>query len=404
MTFQAVSWEDSPGKFIDDTIYELKKLEGKSIIFVSGGVDSDTCATLGHLAMGDRLHSIHFEHGGMRKGECQHIVELLNGAGIPTEFKDYTDKFMPGVIAAGPDNEAKRKVIKYKFFDAAVEEAKKDNAKNFLQGTNAADENEVIKKFVKTQNNVVTPDVRERFEKEGIKIVEPVKELYKDEIRQVARHLGLPVELTERQPFLGPGLYCRVIGQVTEEKMRIMKEVDYTASEKLERLASQLKEFADKDKQCFAALLENSLTEDGLEKLPSKIDDVPIKYPRLTVSKVTGLNKDGKRAYGRMLLFDSYDIEIEDLVNVSDKILGTDVAKQNGIVRCATFIDRYAKGNLIVPLRAVATTKYDVATALPILRSGLEEISDELTDMPEISGVVYDITHKKNNRATIEFE
>jgi GMP synthase (glutamine-hydrolysing) len=402
MTFQAASWKDSPGKFVEDTVYELKKLEGKGVATTSGGVDSTVSTALGHLALDGRVHSVHLETGGMRKGECKHIIELLNGSGIPTEFKDYTNKFMPAVIAAGPDSEAKRMAFRDAYFSVAVEEAKKFGARFFIQGTNKADENEVLKKFVKTQNNVVTPEIKERLEKEGLEVVEPVRNIYKNEVRQIARHLGLPLELSERQPFLGPGLYDRKVGQITEENMETMREVDYTASEKLQRFGNQLKEFADKNKQCFAALMDNKTTE--LDYFPQEVEGVPIDYPRLTTSSVTGLNQKGERAYGRMLLFDSYDTDIDKLTRVSDKILETDAARKLGIVRCATFIDEYANGDFIVPLRAIATTDFNISTALPIRREYLEPIADELTDIPQISSVVYDITHKAPGKATIEYE
>jgi GMP synthase (glutamine-hydrolysing) len=402
MTFHAASWEGSPKKFVEDTVYELKKLTGRGVATTSGGVDSTTCSALGKKALGDRLLSIHFEHGGMRKGECQHIVELLNQSGVPTEFRDYTSIFMPRVIAAGPDSEDKRKVISNTYFDVAIDEAKKFGGNYFFQGTNKADKNEVIVKFVKTQNNVVTPSVRERFEKEGIEIVEPVEELFKNQVREVARYVGLPDEITERQPLPGPALLVRKVGQVTEENMKIMKDVDYIASEKLQRIGDQMEEFADKNKQCFAALMDNKTTE--VDNFPTKIDEVPIKYPRLTESNVTGLNKNGERAYGRMLLFDSYDTEIGELTKISDKILENKVARGLGIVGCATFIDEYAKGDFIVPLRAIATTDFNISTALPIKRKYLEPIADELTDMSQISSVVYDITHKAPGKRTIEFE
>jgi GMP synthase (glutamine-hydrolysing) len=402
MTFQAASWEGSPEKFVEDTVYELQKLKGKGIATTSGGVDSTTCTAIGKKALGDGLLSIHFEHGGMRKGECDHIVELLNQSGVTTGFRDYTSIFMPRVIAAGPDNEAKRKAISKTYFDVAIDEAKKFGGNFFFQGTNKADKNEVIVKFVKTQNNVVTPEVRERFEREGIEIIEPVEELFKNQVREVARYMGLPLELSERQPFPGPGLYVRKVGQVTEESMEIMKEVDYIASKKLQRLGDQLKEFADKNKQCFAALMDNKTTE--LDYFPKEVDCVPIDSPRLTTSSVTGLNQEGERAYGRMLLFDSYNTGIDRLTEVSDKILETDKARQLSIVRCATFIDKYSKGDFIVPMRAIATTDFNRSTALPLRRGDLEEVADELTEMPQIGGVVYDITHKAPGKATIEYE
>jgi GMP synthase PP-ATPase subunit len=148
--------------------------------------------------------------------------------------------------------------------------------------------------------------------------------------------------------------------------------------------------------------MDNKTTE--LDYFPQEVEGVPIDYPRLTTSSVTGLNQKGERAYGRMLLFDSYDTDIDKLTRVSDKILETDAARKLGIVRCATFIDEYANGDFIVPLRAIATTDFNISTALPIRREYLEPIADELTDIPQISSVVYDITHKAPGKATIEYE
>jgi GMP synthase PP-ATPase subunit len=116
------------------------------------------------------------------------------------------------------------------------------------------------------------------------------------------------------------------------------------------------------------------------------------------------LNKEGERAYGRMLLFDSYDTEIGDLIKISDKIMENEVARSLGVVRCATFIEECQMGDFIVPLRAIATTDFNISTALPIKRKYLEPIADDLTEIPQISSVVYDITHKAPGKATIEYE
>jgi GMP synthase (glutamine-hydrolysing) len=405
MPFEAVSYEDSPEKFATATDKKLRKsVKGRALSSVSGGVDSVTSTALVYLAIGNNLHSIHFEHGGMRKGECEHIVNLLNESDMPTKFKDYSSIFMPRVIAAGSDAESKRKAVRETYFDVLVQEAKNLGVNHVVQGTNAADVHEVLEKFVKSQHNVITPKIKERLEREGIEVIEPVKKLFKNEVREVARYLGLPEELTERQAFLGPGLYARVVGQVNEEKMEAVKEADHIATQKLEKLASQLKDFAGKDKQCFAGLMERELidTRDVYESFPDQIDGFEIKKPRITRNKVTGLSPSGTRTYGRMLIFESYNTEIPDLVKISNTLLENENLKKGNTVRCATVIDESPLGNLIVPLRAVGTVDYKTATALPLKREELEETAGELMDMKEVGLVVYDITHKPP--ATIEWE
>ncbi|MCK4269191.1 MAG: glutamine-hydrolyzing GMP synthase subunit GuaA [Methanogenium sp.] len=228
-------------KFIETAIQEIKEKAGdeKVVIALSGGVDSSVCAELAARAIGDRLIPIYIDTGLMRKNETEQISGLFSHIGLKTV--DAADEFfeaLKGVI----DPEEKRKVIGEKFIRLFEREAKLTGAKYLLQGTIYPD---VIESQggIKSHHNVGGMPLDIEFED----VIEPLVDLYKDEVRDVAGGLDLPTEIRHRMPFPGPGLAVRCLGEVTPEKIAIVREANAIAEEELVEKHNPW--------QCFAALI-----------------------------------------------------------------------------------------------------------------------------------------------------
>jgi len=225
--------------FIESAIKEIReRVKGRAIIALSGGVDSSVCAVLAHRAIGDLLTPVFVDTGLMRKGEPERIKELFGHMNLM--FVDAKDRFfeaLKGVV----DPEEKRKVVGELFIRIFEECAKKVGAEYLIQGTIYPDRIE-SEGGIKSHHNVGGMPSNIEFKD----VVEPLRDLYKDEVREVARALGLPEEISERMPFPGPGLAVRVLGEVTEEKIRIVREANAIVEE-------ELREY--KPWQAFAALL-----------------------------------------------------------------------------------------------------------------------------------------------------
>ena len=229
-------------RFIQEAIEEITTEAGnhRVVIALSGGVDSSVCAALASRAIGDRLVPIYVDTGLMRKGETDRIARMFGTLNLKVVHAE--DEFIPA-LAGITDPEVKRKVIGERFIRVFEREARKTGALFLLQGTIYPDRIE-SEGGIKSHHNVGgLPSV---IDFEGI--VEPIQDLYKDEVREVARALGLPREISDRMPFPGPGLSVRIIGEVTEEKLDVVRAANAIVEEEL------VEEFA--PWQTFAALLE----------------------------------------------------------------------------------------------------------------------------------------------------
>jgi GMP synthase (glutamine-hydrolysing) len=226
------------GSFIESAIERIRKQvgSGRAICGLSGGVDSSVAATLVDRAIGDRLTCIFVDNGLLRKNEFEQVLEVyrqkmhLNVIGVRagerflSRLKDVTDP------------ERKRKIIGEVFIDVFQEEAAKLGPVDFLvQGTLYPDviESTSVKgpsAVIKSHHNVGGLP-----EKMHLKLVEPLRELFKDEVREVGRQLGLPAEIIERHPFPGPGLAVRILGEITPERLRLVREADAIVIEEIRR-------------------------------------------------------------------------------------------------------------------------------------------------------------------------
>ena len=218
----------TPGSFIDETVESLKKQLGDDqvILGLSGGVDSGVAAMLLHKAIGKNLHCVFVNNGLLRKNEYEQVLDTYQHFGLNIHGVDASEEFYKE-LAGVSDPEAKRKVIGRVFievFDAKAHEIK--DVKWLAQGTIYPDVIESVSvkgpsATIKSHHNVGGLP-----EKMKMKVVEPLRSLFKDEVRLVGTTLGMPPDLLNRHPFPGPGLGIRILGDVTKEKVRIIQEVD----------------------------------------------------------------------------------------------------------------------------------------------------------------------------------
>ncbi len=220
----------TPASFIEQAVKDIRAQvgDGHVLCALSGGVDSSVLAVLLHRAIGERLHCVHINNGLMRKNESEQVVRTFRDLfHIPMTYLDATDLFLDR-LAGVTDPERKRKIIGATFIDAFEQEAKKlGRSFEFLaQGTLYPDVIESVSfkgpsVTIKSHHNVGGLPERMKF-----KLVEPFRELFKDEVRNIGRLLGVPEELIGRHPFPGPGLAVRVLGDITREKLALLREAD----------------------------------------------------------------------------------------------------------------------------------------------------------------------------------
>ena len=219
----------TPNSFVDTTVAELKEKIGKEkvILGLSGGVDSTVAAVLLHKAIGDHLQCIFVNNGLLRKNEYDSVLKQYHGMGLNVKGVDASARFLDA-LAGESDPEGKRKIIGKAFVDVFDDESKLiDDAKWLAQGTIYPDVIESVSATggpsatIKSHHNVGgLPDYMK------LKVVEPLRALFKDEVRRVGASMGIDPELLGRHPFPGPGLAIRILGDITPEKVAILQEVD----------------------------------------------------------------------------------------------------------------------------------------------------------------------------------
>lgn len=218
----------TPASFVHETVEKLKEQIGDShvIMALSGGVDSTVAATLISKAIGDRLHGIFVDNGVLRKNEFQQVLDTYHTIGLNVKGIDAKQLFYDA-FKGKTDPEQKRKVIGKLFIDVFHEESKKVEGVKFLgQGTIYPDVIESVSvhgpsQTIKSHHNVGgLPDIMH------LDLVEPLRFLFKDEVRRVGLELGIPADMINRHPFPGPGLAIRILGEVTEEKVKLLQDAD----------------------------------------------------------------------------------------------------------------------------------------------------------------------------------
>jgi GMP synthase (glutamine-hydrolysing) len=283
--------------FIEEATDEIRTAVGdeNAIIALSGGVDSSVAAALAYRAIGDRLTPVYVDTGLMRKGETEQIRETFAYMDS-LRVVDAQERFL-GSLAGITDPEGKRHAIGEQFIREFEREARDTDADYLVQGTIYPDRIE-SEGNIKSHHNVGgLPDV---VDFEGI--VEPVRDLYKDEVRAVARELGLEEVVAERMPFPGPGLAVRVLGEVTEEKLTVAREATHVVEDELEEHEPW---------QAFAAVLGKATGVKGDNRvhgwvvavrsvesrdgMTARAQELPWDVLQRIQSRITGVNDDVAR-------------------------------------------------------------------------------------------------------------
>lgn len=250
--------------YIQKQVQEIRERigGGKAVIAVSGGVDSTVCAVLTHRAVGDRLVALFIDDGLMREGEAAQVINFFTAMDMNARREDAADEFFDALKGI-TEPEEKRKAFRNTFYAVLGRVVQEENANYLVQGTIAADIAETTK-GIKTQHNILE-QIGIDPGRYGLTIIEPLREIYKHEVREVARSLGLPAEFSERPPFPGPGLATRILGEVTPERVAI------------ERIATGIVEAETKELDAFQSMAV------------------------LLNDRATGV-REGKRAYGCMVV------------------------------------------------------------------------------------------------------
>lgn len=257
-------------RFISEKVEFLRREIGdaKAFAATSGGVDSTVSAVLAHKAIGTNLTVGFLDDGLMREGEPAAVVSRLKAMGLNAKLYEVSEPFF-SALKGLTDPEEKRKAFRGAFYKSLSETAKKEGARFLIQGTIAADVIET-KGGVKTQHNVLDQIGIPSFKEYGFKVLEPLVDLFKPEVRQVGERLGLPKDMYNRRPFPGPALALRVIGEVTPERVATVRK------------ATRIVEDATSDLECFQA------------------------FAVLLSDRATGI-VDGKRRFGEIIVIRAVD-------------------------------------------------------------------------------------------------
>ncbi|TRO61090.1 GMP synthase [Candidatus Bathyarchaeota archaeon] len=391
--------------FIQFQTEEIKKILGneKAIIAVSGGVDSTTCAALTRKAIGKNLVCVFIDTNFMRKREPETVKKYLAKPPLklPLKIVKAQKRFMKNLEGL-TDAEEKRKAFRHTFYSTLADTAKKEKCKWLVQGTIAPDLIET-KGGVKTQHNVLEQigiDPKERY---GYKVVEPVASLYKPQVRILSRKLGFPKEMSERQPFPGPGLMVRCVGTISQGKLQQLKTATEIIEKALKNCGAQ---------QYFAAIIEDipykGMETYGLSKDLSELLNLESKDFNVSIleNMATGVVEE-KRLYGQMAGITFSPTIKEEMDEIIGKLITecSQLVRDNlNYIRLLLEIKRIEKRKPHAAIiRAINTDKF--LTAQPVkldwrkLKSTSSKIIKQCT---KVSTVYYDLTPKPP--ATIEFE
>lgn len=395
-----------PKKFVNTAITNINKSIGneRALVAVSGGVDSATCAVLTHKAIGENLVCVILDDAFMRKDEPEHVADVLSKPpfSVPMKIVDVRDRFLKAMKGLS-DAEEKRKMFRETFYQVLADTAKKEECKTLVQGTIRADVLETVG-GVKTQHNVLEQMGINPMERFGLKIVEPLLPLFKEQVRMVARFLGLPPEIAERQPFPGPGLSVRVVGEIRQEKLETLKAATTITEDGLK---------AHKPGQYFAVIMDNEETAQRprvlrVQETTARLLNVPSRNvsAKIFKGKATGV-ESGKRRYGEVLSVKVqtmngklHQTSLQNIVSLQARI----ITENPEVARVLYAIEDSSENRpYVIGIRSIETKDFLTAKVSEVPWPTLEKIADEIMKKcANVATVYYDVTPKPP--ATIEME
>jgi GMP synthase (glutamine-hydrolysing) len=393
-----------PASFLSNQTARLREATqgGKAIAAVSGGVDSTTAALLAREAMGDNLIPVLIDTGFMREGEPDRVKARLasDPVGLKIRLVKASGRFLDAV-KGDRVAESKRKKFRETFYQVLHDEAEKEGCQYLVQGTIAPDWIET-QGGIKTQHNVLEQIGIDPQTTYGFKVLEPLSELYKDQVRSLAKHLNLPSDLSSRQPFPGPGLLVRSIGPVTKAKMQALKAATKIVEEKLGLYNYD---------QYFAGVVESEFRTDAQFKSAREVAAAALGLPASEVQvdifdqQVTGVKGD-ERCYGNLAGVKLSDENRESYGWLYDKLSRVQsalVERFPEVTRVALLVkEKRTGGPLSVIIRAVSTRDFMTAAVSQVPWRTLKDIAEGVLEIEETGRVYYDLTPKPP--ATIEFE
>jgi GMP synthase (glutamine-hydrolysing) len=396
----------NPQEFVNKQVKEIRKAIGnnRALIAVSGGVDSTTSAALTHRAIGENLLCVILDDAFMREGEPKRVAQLLSNTplNLPVKILNVQERFL-NALKGMRDAEEKRKAFRETFYKTLSETAEKEGCRFLVQGTIAADIVETTG-GVKTQHNILAQIGIDPIQRYGYRVVEPVAALYKGQVREVARYLGIPSEMSERQPFPGPGLSVRVVGEIRGDKLDSLKKATAITEKNLAKHQPE---------QYFAAVIDNTEKSQHpslirIQETVARFLNVPMKSVSVRVfqDKATGV-KAGERRYGGIIALkvqtangDVYQPPIRDLVAIQENI----ITENPSITRILCAVDEIEqKQPYVIAIRAIQTKDFLTARVSEISWTTLNQTAQKiLKTCPNVSNIYYDVTPKPP--ATIEME
>ncbi len=385
---------------------EIRKVIGneRALIAVSGGVDSTTCAVLSHRALGENLLCVMLDDAFMRAGEPERVRQLLSQPplNLPIRILRVQERFLKALKGLR-DAEKKRRAFREAFYRTLSEAAEREGCRFLVQGTIQADIVETVG-GIKTQHNILSQVGISPTEYYGFQVVEPLATIYKGQVRQVARFLSVPSEISERQPFPGPGLSVRVVGEVKVDKLDSLKEATAVTEEVLAEHRSD---------QYFVAIIDDIEVPEHprlshMQETVARFFKIPSERVSVKVfrDRATGI-RDGGRHYGEIVAVsvqtasgNLFQPPISKLV-----ALQTEILRENPSFTRVFYAVReeHRRQPYVVAIRAIETQDFLTAKVSSIpwttLRKAAEKIFQACSD---VSGVYYDVTPKPP--ATIEME
>jgi GMP synthase (glutamine-hydrolysing) len=380
-----------PASFVEEKTPEIRKFVGsaRAAIATSGGVDSSACAALAHRALGKDLVCFFMDTGFMREGEVEEVKGMLNQLGLPLKVLSVKERFLEA-LSGKVDAESKRLAFRQTFYTILGEAVRREGCEVLIQGTIAPDWIETSG-GIKTQHNVLEQLGVNTLSAFGFRLLEPLLDLYKDQVRALARYLG--IRESERQPFPGPGLLVRCIGAVSEEKIDLLRKATKITEESIGKVSPQ-------PKQYLAAVVEDERqrSERVTAALQESFRGAMAEYLK---GLATGVKGDD-RAYGRITLVSGLHGEPSQLFDLPANVIHAD----RDTVRVLYAIDQKSGQKLgrkyLVIIRAVDTRDFMTAKPSSLPLSVLREIAGKVLRDPLASAIAYDLTSKPP--ATVEFE